>query len=108
MTQTSAATAQSPGAEAFQKKCGTCHGPNAAPTIKGPELKGVYNRPIASLKGYAYSDALKAKSSFKWTEANLNSFLAKPRDWAPSTKMAVGVSDATQRAQIVQHLKTYK
>lgn len=107
MAQSGAATAQTAAPTAFAR-CNTCHGPNALPANKGPDLKGVFNRAIASESGYAYSDALKAKSSQRWTEANLNAFLTKPGDFANGTKMRTGVSDAAQRAEVIAYLKTLK
>ena len=106
----SQAHAQGGVAELFQKKCATCHGPTAtaAPNLRGPALNGVFGKKIASQKGYAYSDGLKAKSSMTWTAANLDAYLAKPKDFAPGTKMIPSVSDPAQRKQLIDHMKTLK
>jgi cytochrome c len=93
--------------QVFQKKCLTCHGPNADAKIAGPTLKGVAGRKIASVKGYAYSDALKAKGG-TWTDANLDAYLTKPKDFVPGTKMIPSVGDPAQRKAIIAHLKTMK
>ena len=107
---TSAQAQDKPIAEVFQKKCMTCHGPVAPKgAVQGPSLKGVYGRKIAAVKGYAYSDGLKAAAAKgKWTPANLDAYLTKPKDFAPGTKMLPGVGDAAQRKAIIEHLKTVK
>ncbi len=101
------ANAQGAGAELFQKKCMTCHADTAPAAVKGPSLKGVFGRSVASTI-YAYSDGLKAKSGQKWTAANLDAYLTKPVDWAPGSKMRTSVADAAERAQIIDVLKTLK
>jgi len=107
---TSAQAQDKPIAEVFQKKCMTCHGPVAPKGgVQGPSLKGVYGRKIASLKGYVYSDGMKAAAAKgKWTPANLDAYLTKPKDFAPGTRMLVGVGDPAQRKAIIDHLKTVK
>lgn len=99
-----------PIAEVFQKKCMTCHGPVPPKGgVHGPSLKGVYGKKIASTKGYAYSDALKAAAAKgKWTPANLDAYLTRPKAFAPGTKMLPSVGDPAQRKAIIEHLKTVK
>lgn len=106
----SAQAQDKPIAEVFQKKCMTCHGPVAPKgAIHGPSLKGVYGRKIAAAPGYTYSDGLKAVASKgKWTPANLDAYLTRPKDFAPGTKMLPGVGDPAQRKAIIEHLKTVK
>lgn len=108
LVATSGADAQDSAADLFQKKCMTCHRPDAPAATHGPSLKGVFNRAIASESGYAYSDALKGKAGQRWTAANLDAFLTKPKDWAPGTKMLPSVSDPAQRAAMIDYLKTLK
>lgn len=102
------AGAQGSGAELYTKKCNNCHRPDAPAATKGPDLKGVINRKVASVSDYAYSNGLQAKASERWTEANLNAYILKPRDWAPGTKMVPGVADDAERKAIIDHLKTLK
>jgi cytochrome c len=41
-------------------RCGGCHSiEEGGPTKLGPNLWGIIDRPVASVDGYAYSDALK-------------------------------------------------
>jgi cytochrome c len=64
------------------------------------------DRPIASDGDFAYSDALKGKSSETWTYEDLNAFLAKPKDYAPGTKMSfAGVRKVGARADLIAYLR---
>jgi cytochrome c len=88
------------GAETYNSVCKGCHGVSIAPT-----LRGVVGRPIASVGSFAgYSDALKAKSSMTWTEANLDAFLTAPATFAPGTLMTQTITDAQQRADLIAYL----
>lgn len=88
------------GAETYDTVCKGCHGVSIAPT-----LRGVVGRPIASVASFAgYSDALKAKRSMTWTEANLDTFLTAPGTFAPGTLMTQAVTDAQQRADLIAFL----
>lgn len=88
------------GAEIYNTVCKGCHGVSIAPT-----LRGVMGRPIASVASFAgYSDALKAKSSMSWTEANLDAFLTAPATFAPGTLMTQTIPEAQQRADLIAYL----
>lgn len=100
-----ASGAQADGAAAYAKKCNTCHRDSAPAAVRGPALEGVYNRGVASVSGYAYSDGLKAKSGQTWNATNLEGYLANPKTWAPGTKMPVGSPNPAERAAIIEHLK---
>ena len=70
--------------------CAGCHGGPGQhrPTMIGPSLDGIFDRPMASSRGYNYSAALLALRSDKaWTPATMDPFLARPRTYAPGTKM---------------------
>jgi cytochrome c len=91
------------GAELFESVCAECHGPAAT----APTLRGVIGRRIASVESfYGYSEALKAKNSQTWTEANLNAFLKSPTDFAPGTLMYKTVPDAKNRADLLAFIAT--
>lgn len=96
------------GQDAFNDACADCHTTDAASSPTAPSLKGVVGRPIASLSDFQYSDALKAKSGWTWTDANLNAFLGDPKGFAPGTTMFGSAPDATQRQAIIDYLKTVK
>jgi len=91
------------GADLFETVCSECHG--AAATA--PTLRGVIGRPIASVASfYGYSEALKQKSSLRWTVENLDTFLKSPADFAPGVLMYRTFPDAKNRADIIAFLAT--
>jgi cytochrome c len=91
------------GEQQFEAVCAECHG--AAATA--PTLRGIIGRPIASVATYyGYSEALKAKKSLTWTEANLNAYLKSPPTFAPGNLMYREFPDAKMRADIIAYLAT--
>ncbi len=91
------------GAALFRQRCASCH--NMAPgarAVLGPSLVGVVNRKAASTQ-FNYSPALKA-SNLTWTRANLDRFLTGPGRMVPGTRMVISVSDAQQRAALLNYL----
>jgi cytochrome c len=89
------------------KPCEICHNlqEGQGPKI-GPHLYGVVDRPVASVAGFNYSAALKAKGG-KWTFAALNKWLTDPRTDVPGTAMTfAGLSSEKQRADVIAYLDT--
>lgn len=101
-----AQTAAAPGAV---KKCAACHTfEQGGANRTGPNLFGVVGRDIASLPGFAYSDALKGLPG-DWTEQTLDAFIANPKAVAPGTKMGfAGEADAQARAAIIAYMTSLK
>lgn len=88
------------GAEIYAAQCKGCHTVSIAPT-----LRGVANRPIASVADFGgYSTALKARSGEAWTAKALDAFLTAPGTFAPGTRMVMAVPDAQARADLVAYL----
>jgi cytochrome c len=89
------------------KQCEICHSLQEGQGPKvGPGLYGVVDRPVASVTGFNYSAALKAKGG-KWTFAALNKWLTNPRAYAPGTAMTfAGLSSDKQRADVIAYLDT--
>ena len=93
----------------FSKKCVACHsfeidGPNKI----GPNLYNIQSREVASIESFKYSKALMAKTG-KWDNNNLDSFLKKPKEWAPGTKMSyVGIKKGEDRANVIKYLQSLK
>ncbi|MBL8587154.1 MAG: cytochrome c family protein [Methylobacteriaceae bacterium] len=89
------------------KACAACHtfdkgGPNRV----GPNLYGVVTRPVASVAGFGYSDALKGKGG-AWSFEALDAFLTNPKAAVPNNKMAwAGEKDAAKRADIIVYLRS--
>ena len=88
------------------KACQACHSFDKGGAAKvGPPLWGVVGRPVASVAGFAYSDALKAIGG-DWSYEKINQWITKPATMAPGTKMAFpGEPDAGKRADILAYLQ---
>ena len=86
--------------------CKVCHSfDKGAPSPIGPNLYGVVGRDIASVEGFNYSPALKAKEG-DWTFEHLDAMIHKPMEFAPGTLMAFpGVADAKQRGHVLAFLR---
>jgi cytochrome c len=95
----------SAGERAF-RRCGSCHtvekgGPNKI----GPNLYNIVGSAKGAASGFAYSDAIKAMGG-EWTYADLNAFLAKPKDFLAGTKMNFnGISNVKDRANVIAYLR---
>jgi cytochrome c len=89
------------------KQCQLCHNVEEGQGAKiGPDLYGVVDRPVASVAGFNYTPALKAKGG-KWTFAALNKWLTNPRADVPGTAMTfAGISNEKQRADVIAYLDT--
>ena len=95
--------------EASVALCKVCHSfDKGAPSPIGPNLYGVVGRKIASLEGFNYSPALKAKASEgDWTFEHLDLWLTNPQAFAPGTTMAFpGIPDLKTRADVIDFLRT--
>ncbi len=71
-------------------KCKACHFADKDKNKVGPHLVNIINRPVASVEGFKYSDAMKAKAAElgTWTKENLAQYLADPKGFIPGNKMA--------------------
>ena len=86
-------------------KCVQCHDLTAADAIKiGPPLYGVVERARASIAGFAYSGAMKAKPG-NWTYDDLYKFIKSPGAYIPGTKMSfAGISKSDDRVALITFL----
>ena len=93
--------------EGLVKSCQACHSFEKGGAAKvGPPLYGVVERPVASIAGFGYSEAVKAKGG-AWSFDAINAFITNPKAYANGTKMAyAGERDPGKRADILAYLRT--
>ena len=89
------------------RKCKACHSlEKGGPNKVGPPLWDIVGRPVASVEGFAYSDALRNLGG-EWTYERLEAFIRSPRDVAPGTKMSfAGIRKEQDRANLLAYLRT--
>jgi len=102
------ASASVEAGEKDAKKCAACHSfDQGGPTKIGPNLWNIVDRSIGAEDGYAYSEVLAGMSGDAWTYENLSEFLAKPKEWAPGTKMSFGgIRKVEDRADMIAYLRS--
>jgi cytochrome c len=91
-------------------KCKACHENEKGVNKVGPTLKGIVGRKTASVEGFNYSDAMKAKGAAGqvWDEATLATYLPDPKAFVPGTKMAFGgLKKPEDVANIIAYLKAH-
>jgi cytochrome c len=88
-------------------KCEQCHDLSSAKATKiGPPLYGVVGRARASVAGFSYSSAMKAKGG-EWTFDELFKFIHSPGAYIPGTKMSfAGVRRADDHINLIAFLRT--
>jgi cytochrome c len=89
--------------------CKFCHRltlDDEKPSQAAPDLWDVVGRPMGSVAGFDYSDVMRERGEV-WDYDALNSFLARPFEYLPGTKMAIiGIVDVDERANLMAYLRT--
>ena len=84
-------------------RCQACHA--LAYDRVGPRHCGLFGRPAGSVPGFTYSPAMK-RSKIVWNDKTLDRFLARPLAMVPGSTMTYdGVTDPTERADLIAYLK---
>lgn len=95
--------------KAVFRKCGACHAVQPGRHRVGPSLAGVVGRTAGTVEGFNYSDAMKAfgAGGGVWDEANLDAYLAKPKEFIKGNKMVFpGLKTEQERADVIAYLKS--
>lgn len=88
--------------EAIYSRCLACHA--LAYDRTGPRHCGLLGRRAGSVKGFAYSEAMR-KSKITWDAKTLDRFIADPIGTVPGTSMGyAGVKDAKERRDLIAYL----
>lgn len=89
------------------KACQACHSFDKGGANKvGPNLWGIVGRKVASIDGFAYSEAMKGKGG-NWGYEELYKFLANPKANVVGTKMGfAGYPKFEDRASLISYLRT--
>ncbi|MHB8667267.1 MAG: c-type cytochrome [Burkholderiales bacterium] len=89
--------------EAVYARCLACHA--LAYDRTGPRHCGLFGRRAGSVKGFAYSKAMK-RSNIVWNATTLDRFLANPLKAVPGTSMGyAGITDKKERADLIAYLE---
>lgn len=93
-------------------KCKACHQiGEGAKTRTGPILTGILDAAAASDPEFDYSSAMKdaAADGLVWDHEALATFLAKPRDFVPGTKMSFsGLRKESDIEDLLAYLQTFE
>jgi cytochrome c len=95
--------------EAVFKKCKACHVADEPKNRVGPNLVNLIGRKAASVEDYKYSDAMKAKGEegVVWDEATFDTYITKPKDFVPGTKMVfTGLPKEEDRQNLIAYFKS--
>jgi cytochrome c len=90
------------------KKCMACHAADKDQNKVGPHLVGIVGRAAASIEGFAYSDAMKAKGTegLVWDDANITAYVKAPKEFIAGNKMAfAGLKKDEDIANLLAYLK---
>ncbi len=89
--------------EQIYARCLACHA--LAYDRTGPRHCGLFGRRAGSVKGFAYSEAMR-RSKIIWNEKTLDWFLANPLAAIPGTAMGyAGVTDKKERTDLIAYLR---
>lgn len=93
------------GARAFQR-CSACHSLQSDDEV-APRLNDVFGRRAGAVRGFAYSDAMKAagRRGLVWDAPTLERFLTDPDAVVPGTTMPYQGGSAAERRVLIDWLR---
>jgi len=101
----SVATAKS-GESLYKKKCKVCHSLEAGKNGIGPSLAGIMGRTAGTREGFTRYNGL-IGSDIVWTPITMDAWLTNPKKFiGKKSSMMAKVRKATERAAIIEYLKT--
>jgi len=89
-------------------QCTACHRINqGAPDLGGPNLYGVYGKPMGqNSERFSYTAALRDAGG-TWDARTLDAWITNPRALVPGTNMQfAGIADPLDRADIIAYLQS--
>lgn len=88
------------------KKCKACHTVDEGGAQKiGPNLWGIVNRSIASVKGFDYSEPMQGFGDKTWNVGLLDEYLTKPKALIKGTAMSfAGLKKQADRQNLIAYL----
>lgn len=93
------------------KKCKACHQVgDGAKNRTGPALNGIVGHLAGAADGFKYSRDMKdaGEGGLVWTEADLKTFLAKPKAYMSGTRMSfAGLRKEADLDAVVEYLKSF-
>ncbi|WP_419906121.1 c-type cytochrome [Hoeflea sp.] len=95
------------GAKVF-RKCKACHVVDEEKNKVGPHLVGIIDRPVATVDGFKYSNAMVEFGSDGkvWDIETLTLYLKKPKDLVKGTNMAfAGVRKDADMENLITYLQ---
>lgn len=86
--------------------CSGCHTVEEGPSyMTGPHLVSIVGRPVASVEGFDYTEALRAMD-FVWDEARLDQWLERPQQLVDDMCVPfTGIADPLDRQALIVNLK---
>jgi cytochrome c len=93
------------------KKCKACHAVgDGAKNKVGPALNGIVGATAGQVADFKYSKAMleAGEGGLVWDEANLATYLTKPKDLVKGTKMSfAGLKKEQDRADVIAYLNGF-
>jgi cytochrome c len=96
------------GKKLTTNNCAVCHTfGKGEPNGQGPNLFGIFGRPLASEPGFKYSAGMKAAAPGKvWDDKLLDAWLTDTETVAPGNAMTYFEGDEARRRKIIAYLRT--